>query len=124
MDAFALTERLLDMKIQYADRTLELLNTSNQPKRKIELVISRFFEENIERKELDVLGWLSLGQFYAKIGHPDFSFSAFHMAHLLDHENIEGNSDLKLKTSAPKEGNQKETNMEELVRTLIDEDSE
>ena len=44
------------------------------------------------------MDWLIIGMHYAKANEEEIAFQAYEMAHLLDHENIATNSDLKFET--------------------------
>ena len=53
----------------------------------------------LERKgELSAIDWMALGVHYSKAGEEEVAFQLFYMAHLLDHDKMETNSDLKFDT--------------------------
>ena len=48
----------------------------------------------------DTLDWLMLGQHFAKSQEEEIAFQAYYMAHLMDHERIRTNSQLRFDTNA------------------------
>jgi hypothetical protein len=48
----------------------------------------------------DLLDWLMLGQNFAKNQEEETAFAAFYIAHLMDHERIRTNSQLRFETNA------------------------
>ena len=48
--------------------------------------------------EASSIDWLMIGMHYAKAAEEEVAYQAYYMAHLLDHENIGTNSQLKFDT--------------------------
>ena len=55
--------------------------------------------EMMEKKaDTDVIDWLVIGMYFAKAAEEETAYQCFHMAHLLDHQNVSTNAELKFDT--------------------------
>ena len=86
--------------IQPYDFTGQLMNDYGRNDDAQYLTMHRkLMQEMLDKKgNLDVIDWLILGTHYSKAGEEEVAYQCFYQAHLLEHDKIETNSDLKFDT--------------------------
>ncbi len=85
------------------DYSLHMMNTyGGDEKTKYTVQILSQLKEGFDSKgeSFDTLDWLVFAQHFAKNQEEEISFQIYYMAHLLDHERIRTNSELKFETNA------------------------
>ena len=86
------------------DYTLTLMGAyGGDETNKYSVQLQTFIKEvglDTQGKGLDTLDWLMLGQHFAKNQEEEAAFQAYYMAHLLDHERIRTNSELRFETNS------------------------
>jgi hypothetical protein len=85
------------------DFSLHLMNSYGaDDKFKYNIQLTTLMKQGFEShgESFDVLDWLMLGQHFARTQEDEIAFQSYYMAHLMDHERIRTNSQLKFETNS------------------------
>lgn len=102
------------------DKYMNYVNRTSDKHYLLERTIDKMINEQLEKGELDILGWISLGTYHKGKENMELAYSNYYMAHLLDHKIIKTNSEMEFSLMPNKEGDDKKT-IDKILESLKEE---